>query len=141
MARRTVRIRLDAKAERPDLRTGFRHANLKAWVRENHEWLVWSALTMIQAWIAAGRPRGRKILGMFEPWAETMGGILDVIRIPAAPSVTPKRKASSTAAISRPHPDTRPARTSVTKLSNSSVRLLAKQKRVCTPESAVIYNV
>lgn len=31
IARRTVRIRLDAREERPQMRTGFRHADLRAW--------------------------------------------------------------------------------------------------------------
>jgi putative DNA primase/helicase len=82
IARRTIGSRLDAKKEHPELRTGFRHPHLKAWVLDHRDMLVWAALTMIQAWIAADRPRGRKILGMFESWSETMGGILDVNGIP-----------------------------------------------------------
>jgi hypothetical protein len=82
LVRRTVRIRLDAQVERPDTRTGFRHPNLKAWVEASHALLVWAALTIIQAWIAASRPGGGKTLGMFEPWAAALGGILDVAGIP-----------------------------------------------------------
>src|SRR5262249_40590121 len=44
--------------------------------------LVWALLTMVQAWIAAGRPDGRRTLGMFERWAKVMGGILDVADLP-----------------------------------------------------------
>ncbi len=78
MARRTIRCRLDAKQDRPWLRTGFRHPNLMDWVEENRGRLMWAALTLIQAWIAADRPAGKKTLGMFEAWAQVMGGILDV---------------------------------------------------------------
>jgi putative DNA primase/helicase len=41
-----------------------------------------AALTLCQAWITAGRPAGRQTLGMFESWAEVMGGILDVAGVP-----------------------------------------------------------
>lgn len=82
MARRTVRCRLDAKVDRPWLRTGYRHPNLIGWARQNRGRLVWAALTLIQAWIAAGRPAGETTLGMYESWASVMGGILDVAQVP-----------------------------------------------------------
>jgi hypothetical protein len=78
IARRTVRIRLDARQDRPWLRTAFRHANLRVWAAEHRGELVWAALTLIRAWIAAGQPAGPYTLGMFESWASTIGGILDV---------------------------------------------------------------
>jgi hypothetical protein len=77
MARRTVRIRMDAKQDRPWLRTEFRHPNLREWATSNRGLLAWSALTLIRAWIVRGRPKGTAMLGMFEQWAEVMGGILD----------------------------------------------------------------
>jgi hypothetical protein len=81
ITRRTTRIRLDAKTDRPWLRREFKHPNLRIWVQQNRKWLVWAALTLIRAWIVAGRPPGSVRLGMFEAWAETMGGILEVSRI------------------------------------------------------------
>ncbi len=72
---------MDAHSERPDLRSDFRHRRLKEWVEQNEAELVWAALTIIQAWIAKGCPRGSKRFGMFESWAEIMGGILDVAGI------------------------------------------------------------
>jgi hypothetical protein len=82
IARRTVRIRLDAKLDRPWLRNGFRHANLRHWASEHRAELVWAALTMIRAWIVVGRPAGKTTLGMFERWSEVMGGILHVAGVP-----------------------------------------------------------
>lgn len=82
MSRRTIRIRLDAKADQPWLRTGFRHPDLIAWAKEHRARLVWAALTLIQAWLAAGRQPGRQTLGMYESWAKTIGGILDTAGIP-----------------------------------------------------------
>jgi len=82
MARRTVRIRLDSGEEQPWLRDGFRHPDLVGWVMTNRPQLVWACLTLIQAWIAAGRPAGSQILGMYEAWARTIGGILQVAGVP-----------------------------------------------------------
>jgi len=77
MSRRTLRIRIDSKQDRPWLRKEFRHPNLKAWAREHRGELVWAALTLIQAWLAAGRPLFTEVcLGMFESWSTVMGGIL-----------------------------------------------------------------
>ena len=82
MSRRIIRVRLDAKMDRPWLRTGFKHSDLRGWARQNRGRLVWAALTLIRAWIVAGRPRGGQKLGMFEEWSEVMGGILDIAGIP-----------------------------------------------------------
>lgn len=82
MARRLVRIRLDPLEERPWQRTGFRHPDLMTWVRANRPRLVAACLTLCQAWIAAGRPRGARSIGSFENWAHVVGGVLDVSGIP-----------------------------------------------------------
>lgn len=83
MTRRSVRLRLDPGQDRPQLRTGFRHPDLPAWSRENRGALVWAALTMIRAWLAAGRPDGAGVtLGGFEAWSHVMGGVLKVAGIP-----------------------------------------------------------
>ena len=81
MARRLVRIRLDAHVERPWQRGSFRHPDLMTWVRANRARLVSACLTLCQAWIAAGRPRGSKAIGSYENWAGTIGGILEVAGI------------------------------------------------------------
>ncbi len=82
IARRTVRIRLDAHMDRPWQRDGFRHPNLLAWVQANRGPLVAACLTLGRAWVEAGRPRyQRTTLGSFESWSEIMGGILDVAGI------------------------------------------------------------
>jgi hypothetical protein len=82
IARRTIRVRLDARVDRPWLREGFRHPEIRSWATANRTRLVWAALTLAQAWIAAGRPEGARPLGMFECWAKVMGGILAVAGIP-----------------------------------------------------------
>ncbi len=79
IARRTIRIRLDAKNDRPWLRTKFKHPDLRAWMKEKRADLVWSALVLVRRWIATGRPKAPpsvQRLGMFESWTEVIGGIL-----------------------------------------------------------------
>lgn len=77
MARRTVRIRLDAKVARPWQRDGFRHKDLRGWALQNRGELVWAALILIQAWVAEGTPASDYVLGQYESWAQVIGGILD----------------------------------------------------------------
>jgi putative DNA primase/helicase len=81
MARRIVRCRLDAKMEKPYLRVGFRHANLRAWAKAHREELIGAILTLIQAWLAACRPAGKAVLGSYESYCATLGGILEVAGI------------------------------------------------------------
>jgi len=81
MARRLVRIRLDAGVASPGLRTGFRHPDLMVWVRANRARLVSACLTLGRAWIAAGRPSGTRTIGSYESWAQIMGGVLEVAGI------------------------------------------------------------
>jgi len=78
LARRTVRIRLDARSDRPWLREGFRHADLRRWIAGHRAELVWAALVVIRRWLAEGRPESPNPtrLGMFESWSRILGGIL-----------------------------------------------------------------
>jgi hypothetical protein len=79
MARRTVRVRLDAGVERPWLRNGFRHPDLQGWVVSHRGDLVWSALTLGRTWMMHyKRLAGSKTLGMFDSWARVLGGLLRV---------------------------------------------------------------
>ncbi len=81
LARRSVRIRLDPKQDRAWMRTGFKHDRVATWAKEHRSELVRAALTLIQAWIAAGRPLSRDTLGSFEHWAAAMGGLLQTIGV------------------------------------------------------------
>src|SRR5262249_32643245 len=82
LIRRTLWCRLDARVDVPSEREGFRHPHLVRWAKQHRGELVWGALTLCQAWVAAGRPAGEQTLGMFESWAEVLGGILQVAGVP-----------------------------------------------------------
>jgi putative DNA primase/helicase len=82
IARRTVRIRMEAPGDMPWLGRKFLHPNLLDWVNQRRGDLVWAVLTLVRAWLAQGRTRGKQTLGMYEKWATVMGGILEVAEIP-----------------------------------------------------------
>lgn len=75
MTRRSVRIHLDSGLEYPEEGRDFRHPDLLAWARERRGELIWAALTLGRAWVAAGRPPAPRKLGGFEAWSEVVGGI------------------------------------------------------------------
>jgi putative DNA primase/helicase len=85
IARRTVRIRLDSRTDRPWQRSPntFRHPQLLQWARDNRARLIHASLTLIQAWLAAGRPSANsRPLGSFEQWSAVIGGILQLAGVP-----------------------------------------------------------
>lgn len=70
-SRRVVHIRLDSPLENPEQREGFRHANLRAYVRENRPTLLGYALTILAAYCQAGRPQQHlPVWGSFEAWSD-----------------------------------------------------------------------
>ena len=83
LARRAVRIRLDAQVEQPHLREpkAFRHGDLSGWAAAHRHELVWAALVLGRAWVAQGRPPGARDLGSFESWARVVGGVLETAGI------------------------------------------------------------
>jgi len=82
IARRTVRCRMDAGVDHPESRIGFLHP-LPHWANEHRADIVWACLTLIQNWIAAGRPPWTGTpLGSLESWCRVMGGIFEAARLP-----------------------------------------------------------
>jgi hypothetical protein len=73
--RRCVWIRLLPPCERPWTRepNQFRHPCLIDYVKRHRAKLVWAALTLVQNWLASGKPSfsGRP-LGSFEAWSRTV---------------------------------------------------------------------
>jgi hypothetical protein len=84
LPRRCYWVRLDAGTAQPWQRSGFRHPDLKQWVRECRGEMLGSLLKIARAWFIAGRPEPEKsvTLGSFDSWAGTIAGILDHAGIP-----------------------------------------------------------
>ena len=72
---------IDPQVDRPWNRSGFKHPDIMHWVTDNRAKLVRAILTLIRAWMAAGRPYHATRLGSFDAWSMTVGGILDVAGI------------------------------------------------------------
>ena len=71
MARRVLHIRLDSMEENPEERKEFTHPNLLKWVRDNRGRLVIAGLTILRAYVAAGRPDMElKPWGSYEGWSD-----------------------------------------------------------------------
>jgi len=78
IARRSIRIRLDPKTDRPWQRDDFIHKDLRSYAAENRGKLIWACLVMIRAWIDAGRPHPAvRPLGSYESWSHVIGGVLN----------------------------------------------------------------
>src|SRR5262249_49225222 len=69
-ARRGYHVGLESPEEPPEDRTGFAHADLRAYVREHRAELLGAALTVLRGYFAAGCP-DQKLTpwGSFEGWS------------------------------------------------------------------------
>lgn len=76
VARRSIRIRLNRKMERPWEWQGATIGDLEGWTLGHRRELLGALLTLVQAWCVAGQPSSGAHLGSFEGWARTLGGIL-----------------------------------------------------------------
>ena len=75
LTRRCVWIHMDPVAERPWTRTGFLHP-LPMWGEEHRAELFGALVAVIDVWKQAGRPLAAPLLGSFEHWSSTLGGVL-----------------------------------------------------------------
>ena len=85
LPRRCYWVKMDPKNPRPWLRkTEFIHPDLKGWVLNDRGRIIAAILTLARAWIRAGRPvpKASPILGGYESWSKTLGGILETTGIP-----------------------------------------------------------
>lgn len=83
LPRRAYWIRLDAQEAQPWLRrpSMFRHPHLISWVKEHRGAILAAILTVARAWVLAGMPRPSDpvVIGSFERWSETIGGLLEYV--------------------------------------------------------------
>lgn len=77
LVRRTIQITIDPGVPNPENRTGFRHPDLPKWVAEHRGELVAALLTLVRAWVAAGRPARREVgTDSYASWTRVVDGIL-----------------------------------------------------------------
>lgn len=76
-ARRVLVARLETDIENPEDRTGFKHYPLLPWVEKERPALVVAALTILRAYVVAGRPDvGVKSWGSFEAFSSLIPSAL-----------------------------------------------------------------
>jgi hypothetical protein len=82
MKRRVYRCRLDAKTPQPWLAKKpeeLRHKDLLIWTGAHRREILVALLTMIKAWVQAGRPKPDNpapVLGKYEQWCPVVDGIM-----------------------------------------------------------------
>lgn len=81
MSRRLIRIRLDARAERPEERTQFKHERIEQWAEVHRNELVRACLILVQRWVKLSGESGSARLGSFEAWSQLHSGILEAIGV------------------------------------------------------------
>jgi hypothetical protein len=84
LVRRTIYIRLESRTEKPEERTDFKKADLIGWAKDNRAQLLHAGLTVLRAYIVAGKPSDAKTraLGSFEKWAELVRGAVIWVGFP-----------------------------------------------------------
>lgn len=76
-AERCVNVRMQSDLEKPQLRSDFKYPNLFETVRERRLVLLTAALTILKAYITAGKPdQGLPAWGGFEAWSRLVRGAL-----------------------------------------------------------------
>ncbi len=76
-ARRCLRIRLSSPLANPETRENFVHPRLLQWVTAERGRLLAAALTILRAFVVAGRPQTRLApWGSFEEWSEMVRAAL-----------------------------------------------------------------
>ena len=84
LPRRCIWIRQDAKMAQPFLarEKPFKHPHLIEWVQQNRGAILSAILTVVRAWVIAGKPEFDEIvLGNYERWCHVTGGILSVMSV------------------------------------------------------------
>ena len=94
--RRIASIRLVSLLEDPSQRTDWRHADLLDWVSKHRKEYVEKILTIVIAWLNAGKPLFQgKPLASYVSWSSVLGGILEFIEVPGFLSNIDLKKAAS----------------------------------------------
>jgi len=82
LATRSVYVRLDAKYERPEERTGFKIPDLKRWIADHRAEFLEKVLIIVAHWVGQGMPlyKGDRQHRLGR-WRDVMGGVLESIEM------------------------------------------------------------
>ncbi len=79
LPRRAVYIRIEPETDKPWERTGFKHPDIRAYVKKNRGLILSGILCLVRAWIQAGCPpsdQNISRMGSYEKWQDFIGGTL-----------------------------------------------------------------
>jgi hypothetical protein len=77
LRRRALLVQLEPAVERPEERSDFRQPRLLEYVRENRAQLLGAALTVVRAYVVAGRPDMKlRPMGSFDRWSDLVRSAL-----------------------------------------------------------------
>jgi hypothetical protein len=82
VVRRVLHVRLESQDENPEQRTGFKHADLTGWIRQERSRLVSAALTLLRAYCLAGMPYELPPWGSIEGWSRMVRGAVVFAGLP-----------------------------------------------------------
>ncbi|AIT60482.1 DNA polymerase [Corynebacterium doosanense] len=96
LSRRTIAVELESPLSDPEARTGFKHADLRGWVRSRRRELLEAVFTLVQSWVVAGRPAPTSSapVGSFEGWFHVVGGVLEHAGLPDLMEGVAERRAA-----------------------------------------------
>lgn len=79
LPRRCYRCRIAHDMAKPWQRSGFKHPDIRKYVRDNRWAIVGTCLTLARSWLSAGSPApiNTPVMGGFEDWRFVIGGILE----------------------------------------------------------------
>ncbi|WP_232667896.1 hypothetical protein [Pseudonocardia sp. TRM90224] len=82
LVRRTIWVTIDPRVPDPERRTGFRIANLPAYVTAHRGEILHALLVWVRAWIVAGKPQEMRSSDDYAHWSAVVRGILQVAGVP-----------------------------------------------------------
>jgi putative DNA primase/helicase len=77
MVRRSLHVRLESRDEQPERRDGWQHPDVLGHAREHRAALLGAALTILRAYVVAGRPHVELLpMGSYEAWSAVVRAAL-----------------------------------------------------------------
>lgn len=82
LVRRAFWVTIDPAVPDPHLREDFAIPDLERWARDHRGELLAALLTLVRAWVSAGRPITRKGSDSYAGWIAAVDGILTIAAVP-----------------------------------------------------------
>src|SRR5690606_26334241 len=88
---RSIWVSINPGQPNPEDRTGFRHANILAWTEEHRGELLAAMLTLVRAWVVAGRP-GPTVPVASDKWDRWVGAVRAILEHAGIPGTFDSRE-------------------------------------------------